>query len=568
MAYIVQLEGAPDDIITQQAAAVLRSYRQQSEGAPSIGFLRRRAQDDTETLGVLLRSRGYYNATTTVELIEPVASGGLIVVIFKIEAGAEFQLVSHDFVVLNASPEAEPLDAARLASPVNDTATAEAIIAAEDAAVAFLRRSGYAYARFVERDAEADPDTYSVTVSSMIDAGKRYDVGEISISGARSVEHDYLKSYIPFQEGGRFNAADLPALEEKYAQTALFSLLSVSIPDEPPESDRLPITIRVEERPPRSYGLGVRFDSDIGPEVTASLSHRNLLGRNETAAISTTFNPGLISLGLDYKIPQYKENAQDLVFDADFASFSQDAFSGVTTESSIVVERQTSSRWRTGLGFGVAYSDIVDNNIPQESALFGPVAFISYDSTRNRLDPQSGNRARLDVNPYLGALDTEIITFLRVDSSVSAYRRVNASGSLTLAMRGRFGAILTQDIDNVASPQRLYSGGAGSVRGFETDSIGPRDAAGDPRGGISVLEGEIALRYRASNLIGLALFTGAGVVDDNPTPQNIGDFRQSIGAGIRFHTLLGPIRADVAAPVDPLTEEDKFQFYIALGQGF
>ncbi|MEL7215501.1 MAG: autotransporter assembly complex family protein [Pseudomonadota bacterium] len=566
--YTVELQGVPSDTIQARAEAVLRVYRQQDEGAPSLGFLRRRAQNDTETLSTLLRSAGYVMPNISVSVADPTPGEARAQVILTIEAGRRFTLAEHAFVLTNATPMPGALDPAELGSPVNGPAVAEDIIAAEDAAVAQLRRTGYAYARFVQRDAVADPEAGTMRVESVIDAGRRYTFGALTFEGLEAVEEDYLRTYVQWGEGEVFNRALLPDLEEDFAGTSLFSRLSITTPDEPPEGEVLPVAARVEERLPRSITFGVRFDTDVGPGFVSSLQHRNLFGRNETGQVSGSVNREERTIGFDYRVPQFGRDGQDLVYSLDLTQFDQDAFEGNTVATQIGLERELDEDVTAGVGILIEYSDLIDSGVPQESTLFGLPVFLAFDSVRDPLDPQNGARSRIELTPFTGTVDEEPVEFLRVDGRLATYRKLDNAGRIVLATRVRAGAILTNDLTEVPSTKRLFAGGGGSVRGFASDSIGPRDANGDPRGGLSVVEAGVELRYRATETIGLAVFTEGGIVDDIPVPDVIGDVRQGVGAGVRFFTPIGPIRADLARPVQLRSGEDPYQLYLSLGQAF
>ena len=566
--YTVELQGVPSDTIQVRAEAVLRVYRQQDEGAPSLGFLRRRAQNDTETLSTLLRSAGYVMPNISVSVGDPTPGEARAQVILTIEAGRRFTLAEHTFVLTNATPTPGALDPAELGSPVKGPAVADDIIAAEDAAVAQLRRTGYAYARFVKRDSVADPEAGTMRVESVIDAGRHYTFGVLTFEGLEAVEEDYLRTYLEWGEGEVFNRALLPDLEEDYAGTSLFSRLSITTPDEPPEGEVLPVAAQVEERLPRSITFGVGFDTDVGPSFASSLQHRNLFGRNETGQISGSVNREELMIGFDYRVPQFGRDGQDLVYGLDLTQFDQDAFEGNTVAAQIGLERELDEDGTAGVGILIEYSDLIDSDVPQESTLFGLPFFLAFDSVRDPLDPQNGARSRIELTPFTGTVDEEPVAFLRVDGRLATYRKLDTAGRIVMATRVRAGAILTNDLTEVPSTKRLFAGGGGSVRGFARDSIGPRDAKGDARGGLSVVEVGVEVRYRATETIGLVVFTEGGIVDDIPVPDAIGDVRQGVGGGVRFFTPIGPIRADLARPVQLRLGEDPYQLYLSLGQAF
>ena len=89
----------------------------------------------------------------------------------------------------------------------------------------------------------------------------------------------------------------------------------------------------------------------------------------------------------------------------------------------------------------------------------------------------------------------------------------------------------------------------------------------DPLGGRSVTEVAGEIRFRFENSIGLVLFSEGGNVYTESTPK-FNDFRWAAGVGIRYSTGFGPIRLDVAFPLNKRNEDNSLQVYISLGQAF
>jgi len=119
----------------------------------------------------------------------------------------------------------------------------------------------------------------------------------------------------------------------------------------------------------------------------------------------------------------------------------------------------------------------------------------------------------------------------------------------------------------VPPTKRLYSGGGGSVRGYAQDYIGPLDH-GNPRGGRSVLEAGVELRARLFGDIGGAIFTEAGSVSTETYPDFEDGIQTAAGLGLRYYSPAGPIRVDVAFPINPRSQDDAFQVYFSIGQAF
>ena len=114
----------------------------------------------------------------------------------------------------------------------------------------------------------------------------------------------------------------------------------------------------------------------------------------------------------------------------------------------------------------------------------------------------------------------------------------------------------------------MYSGGAGSVRGYALQAIGPQDSGNEATGGRSKVEFGAELRWRFYEDFGIVPFIDAGQVYDNEFPTLDTEMQWAAGLGFRYYTPIGPIRADFAVPLNPRSSDDSFQLYFSLGQAF
>ena len=122
---------------------------------------------------------------------------------------------------------------------------------------------------------------------------------------------------------------------------------------------------------------------------------------------------------------------------------------------------------------------------------------------------------------------------------------------------------------DLPADKRIYAGGGGSIRAYGYQMAGPLDANGNPIGGRSALEVSLEARIKLTKTIGIVPFLEAGTVTDSALP-GFGD-RLFVGAGIglRYYTSFGPVRLDIATPLNRRDGvDDLVQVYISLGQAF
>jgi translocation and assembly module TamA len=160
--------------------------------------------------------------------------------------------------------------------------------------------------------------------------------------------------------------------------------------------------------------------------------------------------------------------------------------------------------------------------------------------------------------------------FVRAIADGRIYESFGDNDRLTLAARLRAGWLeaVAGDPNDVPPNQRFYAGGGGSVRGYEYNSIYPRerDTLGLTPGGQGLLEGSLEARYRLNARWGAAAFVDGGNAFD--TWSEAGDLRWGVGAGIRYDLGFAPLRLDAAVPLDPDEAGADYALYISLGQAF
>jgi translocation and assembly module TamA len=146
---------------------------------------------------------------------------------------------------------------------------------------------------------------------------------------------------------------------------------------------------------------------------------------------------------------------------------------------------------------------------------------------------------------------------------------VDDDSRYVLAFRARVAQVAGEPTATLPANHRLYAGGAGSIRGYEFQSVGPLDANNDPLGGRSLVTFGGEIRWRITETIGIVPFLDGGNVYDSTVPDFGEKFFWGTGVGFRYYTDFGPLRADIAFPLDRRKGiDDAYQFYISLGQAF
>src|SRR5262249_5866472 len=162
----------------------------------------------------------------------------------------------------------------------------------------------------------------------------------------------------------------------------------------------------------------------------------------------------------------------------------------------------------------------IDDHVTERTfTLLGTPLGLAFDTTDDLLNPSEGTRANLGLTPYFSIADSDV-NFAVMRLSDSVYVSLDKENDVVLAGRGMIGSIVGADsTEEVPATKRLYGGGAGSVRAYGFQKLGPFGANGKPTGGRSQLELGTELRWRMFGDFGGAVFVEGGNVYNDELPD-------------------------------------------------
>ena len=138
---------------------------------------------------------------------------------------------------------------------------------------------------------------------------------------------------------------------------------------------------------------------------------------------------------------------------------------------------------------------------------------------------------------------------------------------LVLAAKVEAGSYHGAPLHSIPPSHRYYLGGAGSVRGYGYQQIGPMDDENEPEGARSYQLVNLETRFKVTDSLGFVAFLDGGMAYRDEMPKFDLDMDYGAGLGVRYFTPIGPVRFDVAVPLKE-NPNPPLQFYISIGQAF
>ena len=562
-AYEVRWEGDAEESILDDLESVSDTLKWKDRPPVTTGLLRRRAEGDIEVFLKVLRSAGYYGAEVSLDMDEKEDGP---VVIFRIEPGEVFRIESVQWT----APEADRAILKKLPPPDDlglrkgDPARAPAILDAEKALIQALQRHARPFARVEDRRVVVDHRDRTVRVTFHLNPGPPAKFGSTTVTGLKSVNEITVRNRLHWKEGEPWNADLIAETRKELARSELFSLVQITPDEDLDEDGRLDLSLDVGER----IKLGAGYRTDEGPGGRFSWEHRNLFHHGEKLKLSVTGSTLTTAFDTSFEKPDFLTPRQTLRLASKLANEDTDAYTSRYLDSAVTVERTAVRAFKWSVGPGFRWSRVEQLDETDEFALFFLQSGLVWDRSDDLLDPTRGGRLTLQLAPYWDTLGTAS-TFVRGSGSYSHYFRLMDKPLVVFAARAGLGSIAGAERSAIPADLRFYAGGGGSVRGYPYQTLGPLADDRDPIGGRSLLEINAELRYRVTRNIGLAAFLDGGSAFESSTPDFSEDVLWGAGLGLRYHTPIGPLRLDVAVPLQKRDEiDDWFQVYVSIGQAF
>ena len=546
-------------------------------GAPSNRFeARRRARGAMEAAEALLRSEGYYQP-----VLEDVVEGEETPVsIVNVVPGPRFELSEIEVLWAEPSPDAETSAAVRedIGLTPGEPGRAADIISAEGRIVAGLTRRGYADAAAQPRRVVVDHATITVQPSFRIASGPLVRLDGVRLETRGPTNPAWVAGLAPWSEGEVYDPEDVAELERRLLETGVYDGVGVALaPTDQTNTDgNRPVVVTLTDRPRRILEAGATFSTAEGSGVDLIWTWHNRFGRADTLVWQARAADVDSRLGASLSLPHWRRPGETLRLSGAILNEDTDAYRRTALALAADLQQRLGKTSWISYGVGLDAGQYDENrfdpvtqlpiNFDRDLVILTARGSAYLDRSNDPLDPTTGWRLTASAQPTAVAGEDTVL-FLRTEAQATAYLPLQDDAKTVLAGRVRIGSILGGEELTVPSDRLFYSGGGGSVRGFEYQGVGPRLPDNTPRGGLSLFETSIELRRDVWRNFQAVAFVDAGAIGFQETP-NFNNLRYGAGVGVRYKLPFGPIRADIAFPLDRREGDADFQIYVSIGQAF
>ena len=562
----IELKDVKDKTLSQSLKDASQLVALEDRPPPSGAALRRRVEADLPRLNEVMQAAGYWTAKLSYA-IEGEEEKATVKV--TVDPGPLFLLASVDFRTPEGGPlpELEKLGLGSFGLEIDGPARSQPVVAAEQRIVDEYGRRARPFAKVTDRKAVIDIATHTMRVTYTVEPGAVAKFGPLDITGLARVDRDFVARRIAWKEGEPYDVRAVATTRQDLVKTALFSAVRINHADAPDEKGEVAMTVALTEGPPRSVGAGIAYNTNLGLGAQVFWEHRNLFGAGENLRVTAGAAERQLALALAYRKPDFIERNQDGLANAGLLDQKTDAYDARRAQIFLGIERPIVPSLTLTGGISLEHADVSHSVVGSENySLVGLPVVLRHDTTDDLLDPTIGSRQTLTLVPY-HSISGPSLEFLTSRIELRHYQRLDNTGRILLAGFGALGSIVGTSRDELPPDKRLYAGGAGSVRGYAYQHAGPLNDAGIPIGGSSSLEVGAELRYRITDTIGVAPFVEGGNVYPTSLPDGARLF-WGAGIGVRYYTVVGPVRLDLATPFTHRPGDKPIEVYVSIGQAF
>lgn len=579
----------------------LRISRLQDKRVPSIRVLKDRIKADKKTIYRNARKLGFYGAQISSDI--QIININKVNVDIKMKFGRVY-LLDAEVTYLNKDAEFQKKYLAKAKEHIQKLKASLADVKTLEKSILHdLQENGYPTPKLLDKRLEIDDDQKKATLFLKIDPQKKVNFGDVKILAPLNIKQKFIRNRIDWCEGEIFDIRKIESTAENLRDTQVFSTIDITPDKTPLNQEKIPMVISLTEDKKYMIDFSLLYSGvksmNFDKKSTIKKGLKSVIARIGWTNYNTFGSGEKLSFIFEGTPIKARDKRIDFSFEVMLAQ--QDVlfknneveylFSRTQELTNVFFKKsdkiQVMSHYPILNHFyGLLGVNLISDYINSDEVFFAhsltsekykninvPIGLF-YNRTDSLLDPTNGYSLRGEFEQsFYNNANIKHMPSIKLEASY--YRPLDYKRKNILCISAKWRQIFPKNLDKVPVDKRIYAGGINSVRGYAnqmaTELIQGKDI---PFGGKGVFEFNSEFRRKFSKKIGAVVFIdGARIIKNTSKKTNIRLEKKrwflSTGIGFRYHTSIGPIRADFAFPIKKRKGVDsKMQFIMSLGQAF
>jgi len=400
---------------------------------------------------------------------------------------------------------------------------------------------GYFDFRFTANEIRLDIENNKADIIIHLESGRRYKFGKV-IFNQNVFAEKFLKRYVPFAVGEPYTLTAFLELDSLLNSSDYFNQVEVKLRHDLASGLAIPVEVTLELRKRTIYGFGLGYGTDTGGRLKIGVGRRRINQWGHKANIVAQASRVLNSITARYIIPLANPQTDQLVIAAGWVDAEIKDVKTVRTSLSLS-HTHFSRNWQKTIFLNYELEDYEIGADEDDSTLIMPGVNWTRIRTNDRIYTTFGNRF---VTELKGGSETlgSTSSFLQGLIKVKFIRKLFKIGRIII--RGDAGYTDVMNINDLPPSVRFFTGGSDSVRGYGYNTLGPVNEKGIVVGGNHLLVGSLELEFSLNESWNSAVFYDIGNAMDDLSK----DLKRGTGVGIRYRSIIGMFRLDIASGLD------------------
>ncbi len=417
------------------------------------------------------------------------------------------------------------------------------------------RERGYADARFTASKIDVYPEEHAADIALHFDSGARYDFGRTELT-QNVLTEELASSYLTFDEGAPYDARQLVDVYAALADSGFFRTIDVRPLPADPATRTIPIAVTLTGAPRVTTNYGIGYSTDTRVRLRFSRNNQRFNDRGHQFGINAQLSPVISDVRANYRMPLNGSRSEWLNFDAGVEREDTESAESEIFEIAARHVRERRSEWTRTHMLALQVEDFEIADQESRARLLMPGIGWTRIRADNEIRPTVGSKLAFEVRGAHDAIVSDT-TFAQA-TALGKWIWSTLRGQRIL-VRTQLGATAEREFEELPASVRFFAGGDNSVRGYAFEELGPVDADGNVIGGSSLATGSFEFEQPLRARWSLAFFVDSG----NAFERSEMDAKTSVGMGGRWQSPLGPIRLDLALPLED--DHDEWRVHITLG---
>lgn len=557
-------------------------------------YSREKMQADTQALASYYLDNGYLRFKIDSETVQVTPDKSGVYITIHVTEGPQYKVSGFSVEGKTVIPNDEMTS--QIDMPEGSTFSRKKVVDSENTIKDMLGKKGYAFAT-VTADPKIDDDKHTVFISFKVTQGPLVYIRDIKFTGNNKTNDNALRSKLAMVEQSVINTDDIKQSKRQLSQLPYIRNVDIKTEKVPETDDKVDLDVSLEEIASAQISAGIGYSEVDGIILNGSIVQKNLFGTGKTLSVNLVnsdyeenysvsyinpfFTTNGISRGMTAYIQRYDPSAANISSDYSYDEAGGRIFYNIPMSASVGATNSVN----LGYGFVTTHLDVDEDDASTQAQDFKD----DYGDDFNQLEltagwvhnglnryvfPTAGFKQSFGVTSYVPA-DSDSLGYYKSTYQAESYFPI--SSRYILQMRGELGYgagfINTSDIPFY---RNYFAGGLGTVRGYEGNTLGPRDSNDDPFGGNFLMDGTVSMifpNFISPDNVRTSLFVDGGTVYDlegQTTDDGFSTNKLRYGTGIDLQWLspVGLLEFSLADAINPDSNDNTQVFDFRIGASF